>query len=198
MDCKMKLLRTGAANTCIADSYNEDISYAPRPSSIPQQRMYAIVPAFGCVAVDSGGRQCARADVDIGKETGLLQQFDVRRALSWRKAVVGDDEPFQNLLIAPIRLSTRSMPLRQRGGRELHAIPCFTQNARIALLINAGLPLICSDAPCCKIQRMVNESCACSCERLVTGSNSPYGDLLSSMSNPSRAFMDVCDAIISP
>jgi hypothetical protein len=52
MDGMMHLLLTGAANASIADSYNEDIAYAPRPSSIPQQGMYAIVRALGGVVVD--------------------------------------------------------------------------------------------------------------------------------------------------
>jgi hypothetical protein len=52
MDGMMHLLLTGAANASIVDSYNEDIAYAPRPSSIPKQRIYAIVRALGGVVVD--------------------------------------------------------------------------------------------------------------------------------------------------
>jgi hypothetical protein len=65
MDGMMHLLLTGAANASIADSYNEDIAYAPRPSSIPQQRMYAIVRALGGVVVDvaaEGGDEPAGLD----------------------------------------------------------------------------------------------------------------------------------------
>jgi hypothetical protein len=52
MDGMLHLLLTGAANASIADSYNEDIAYSPRPSCIPQQRMYAIVRALGGLVVD--------------------------------------------------------------------------------------------------------------------------------------------------
>jgi hypothetical protein len=61
----MHLLLTDAANASIADSYNEDIAYAPRPSSILQKRMYAIVRALGGEVVDvaaQGGDELAALD----------------------------------------------------------------------------------------------------------------------------------------
>jgi hypothetical protein len=65
IDGMMHLLLTGTAKASIADSYNEDIAYAPRPSSIPKQRMYAIVRALGDVVVDvaaEGGDEPAGLD----------------------------------------------------------------------------------------------------------------------------------------
>jgi hypothetical protein len=56
MDGVMHLLPTGAADGSIADSYNADIAYAPRASSIPQQRMYAIMRALCGVVVDVAGK----------------------------------------------------------------------------------------------------------------------------------------------
>jgi hypothetical protein len=58
MDGVMHLLPTGAADGSIADSYNADIAYAPRASSIPQQRIYAIVRALGGVVVDVAAKGC--------------------------------------------------------------------------------------------------------------------------------------------
>jgi hypothetical protein len=90
MDCMIQMLLAGAANISIADSYSEDISYAPRRSSIPRQRIYTIVRALGGVAVDApgeGGDEPARLDWKLADDE---RGEDIPEVERWFTRLCGD------------------------------------------------------------------------------------------------------------